>query len=82
MLGFARAIISNSEILCIYEIPHDLSNDELKNIKNSIIKFSKTKTIIIFTASDLLDSICSDFINISDGCVNKNNKITNTTISN
>ena len=82
MLGFARAIISKSEILCIYEIPHDLSNDELKNIKNSIIKFSKTKTMIIFTASDLLDSICSDFINISDGCVNKNNKITNTTISN
>jgi len=71
MLGLARAILTNCEIICIYEFPSDLNNNEVTNIKRVILQYSKFKTFIIFTKFNFFDDISTGSISITNGNMNK-----------
>ena len=84
MIGLARAILSNSEILCIYEFPIGLSHNEINNIKNILKTYKKHHTILIFCAINPLDGIIDEQFNIENGNVkqikmNNSTNITHTT---
>jgi len=84
MIGLARSILSNSEILCIYEFPISLNRDEVNNLKNILQTYKKHHTILIFCAINPLGEIIDEQINIENGNVkqvtlNNSSNITHTT---
>ena len=52
MIGLARSLLTNSEIILIYEFPIGLTHKEQDNIRRIITNLKKTKTIIIFCATN------------------------------
>jgi ATP-binding cassette subfamily B protein len=52
LIGLARLLLMESEILVFYEFPNYLSQKDKEFIKEIIMKFRKTKTILIFSAND------------------------------
>ena len=75
LLGLARAVLSNSNILMIYEFPEDST----KTLKNTVLSFIKTycvnKTVILFSHSDFYDDIADATFEVTNGRVKelKNN---------
>jgi len=69
LLGLARAVLSNSNILLIYEFPEDAT----KTLKNTVLTFIKTycqnKTIILFSHSDFYDDIAEAIFEVTNGKV-------------
>lgn len=71
MLGLARCILSSSEWICIYEFPTTLTQTEKQNIIKTIKLIKQKSSVIIFTASDFADSICTKIYQISQGQLQK-----------
>ena len=69
LLGLARAVLSDSNILMIYELP----NDGTKVLRNTVIKFLTKhyadKTVILFSHSNEYDDIAEMTYEVSNGRV-------------
>ena len=69
LLGLARAVLSNSNILMIYEFPEDVT----KALKNTVLTFIKTycqhKTVILFSHSDFYNDIAEATFEVTNGKV-------------
>ncbi len=59
LLGLARAVLSNCNILMIYEIPLDAAESFRKKVANFLKKNKINKTVIIFTHSNDYDEVAS-----------------------
>lgn len=69
LLGLVRAILSNPNVLMIYEIPQDQDDKFRQNIVNLLTKHDINKTIILFTHSDDYDSIAGLTYEVKKGVV-------------
>lgn len=76
MIGLARAILSKSEWIAIYEYPQTVTSAQLKNIKNCLSKFTDTHSFVIFSANKQMQNICDKMFVID------NNKIVNVRMDN
>ena len=74
MLGIIRSLLQNSEIMCIYEFPIGLTNEEIKNITNTLKLIKTNHTILIFSATNPLGNIFDSTITIKNGKVSNINE--------
>lgn len=74
MLGLARALLSDSEWLCIYEFPLSLTSKQQEELISHIKELKDSRAVIIFSASDRLSSICDDVYSVQSGHVKKISK--------
>ena len=69
LISLARALLTKSEVIMLYEFPINISQEEEVNLKNILKKISKERTVIIFTA-------LPEFMNFADKIIEiKNGKI-------
>ncbi len=73
LIGLVRAILSDCNILMIYELPQDSSDSFRKKIVKYLKNNKVNKTIIIFTHSDFYDDVASLCYIVSNGKVKPNN---------
>ena len=67
LLGIARAVCSDSEVVVIYETPSGLTTQQ-KNILLGIIKeIAKKHTVLIFTASEMFNTVANNVYKIEKG---------------
>ena len=71
LLGFARCLLTNSEIIAIYELPQFLSKNELDKIKKTIKQASHHHTILYFATEPKLNDISHQIISIDSGKISK-----------
>lgn len=69
-LSLARALLTNSDVLLIYEIPVGITPQETQLLKDILKTLKKTKTIIMFSANNLFPDL-----------LNKHYKIKNQTLT-
>lgn len=69
LLGLARALLSDCNILMIYELPQDTPETFRKKIVNYLKSNNVDKTIIIFTHSNAYDEIASLTYTVTKGKV-------------
>ena len=67
MLGLARAILTGSEVLVIYEFPETLTESEKDNVKAILRRMHGTRTILIFSAKDYCQDVSDKIISIEKG---------------
>ena len=67
LIGLARCLLTGSEIIAIYELPHNLSNDELTIIKRVIKNISHNHTILYFASEPKLNQISNKIISLNNG---------------
>jgi len=67
MLGLARAILTGTEVLLIYEFPQNLTDNEKQNIKEILKRMHGARTIIIFSARDYCTDIADKIISMERG---------------
>ena len=67
LLGLLRCYLTKSEIIMLYEIPFDITSEETKHLIKILTKINKSKTLLIFTAQNLLDNIATKLIEIKNG---------------
>ena len=68
-IGLVRALLSNSRILMIYELPQNCSNEFYEKFKRIMLKLSREKTIIFFTHSDQFNDIAGLCYKVEEGRV-------------
>lgn len=70
LLGLARLLLMNSEILVLYEFPNYLSSKDKESIKNILLKLHGKKTLIVFSANDDVADIADLVFEVERGKVN------------
>ncbi len=74
LLGIARAICTNSEVIMIYETPKTLSDNQKKELLDIFKKIGKEHTLILFSYADWLKPICKNICFAEKGTLhNKQN---------
>lgn len=76
LLGFARLLLMNSEILVLYEFPNYLSAQDKEFIKNVLKNFHGKKTILMFSANEDIQDIADKVFEVERGRVKLNVKRT------
>lgn len=71
LISLAMGVAKNSSYLAIYEIPPTLTKKESESLKALLQEISLSKTIIIFTHTNLFDNICSQSFLIEKGLIKK-----------
>ena len=71
LLSVARALLTKSEVIMIYEFPPGLSVDEQTHIKNAIKALRHEKTVILFASSNNFEDICDSVFEIKDNALTK-----------
>ena len=69
LLGLARAVLSNSKILMIYEFPEDATKMLKTNVFNFLKKHYQGKTVIVFSHSNDYDELAEITYEINNGRV-------------
>ncbi len=67
LLGLARALLSNCDILMVYELPPNVPDGFRRKIVTYLKKYEIKKTIIIFTHSNDFDEFASMLYTINNG---------------
>ena len=67
LIGLARAILTGSQILAVYEFPDALTEKEKKTVKQILHAMHGTRTILIFSAKDYCQDISDKVISIEKG---------------
>ena len=75
MLGLARAILSASEWIAIYEFPTSLTPKQIAHIKECFVELKKRHSIIIFCASNTVIDICDNCYVMAAGHIRKLEKV-------
>ncbi|MCR5553353.1 MAG: ABC transporter ATP-binding protein/permease, partial [bacterium] len=71
MIGLVRALLTNCKILMVYEIPNDVPARFRENVNNFFKDVETDKTIILFTHTDIYDSIAQTVYKVESGKVEK-----------
>lgn len=74
LLGLARLLLMNSEILVLYEFPNYLSGKDKEYIKKVLLKLHGKKTIIMFSANEDIADISDKVFEVERGKVKLNKK--------
>ena len=69
MIGLARCILTNSEIIVIYELPVGLNKSEFQAIHSALSKLKRKHTIIFFSATKQFDDLITTHYKIENGKV-------------
>ncbi len=69
LIGFARALLSKCKVLMVYEIPQDMPNSFRTRVKKVLSKYNTNKTVILFTHTNVYDSIADLCYEVKDGKV-------------
>ncbi len=69
LIGLVRAILSNSNILMVYEIPQDTDEKFRQHIVNLVKSYDLNKTVILFTHSNDYDEIADCVYEVKNGKV-------------
>lgn len=69
LLGLAMAYLTKSSIVCIYEIPSGLSAEEEEIVVSAIKKLTESRTILLFTHSNLFDRLAGVIYTMKNGIV-------------
>lgn len=69
LIGLARAILTGSQVLAIYEFPDALTEKEKKKVKQILHAMHGTRTILIFSAKDYCQDISDKIITIEKGLI-------------
>ena len=69
LLGLARLLLMNSEILVLYEFPNYLSNKDKMFIKDILMKLHGKKTIVMFSANEDIADIADQVFEVERGRV-------------
>ncbi len=69
LVGLARTLLTNSEIIILYEFPIALSKTEKDSIKHALDKLYGKRTILIFSASEECINLVSQVIKIERGTI-------------
>lgn len=69
LLGLARLLLMNSEILILYEFPNYLSSKDKDFIKNILVHFRGKKTILLFSANEDISDIADQVFEVERGKV-------------
>ena len=75
MIGLARAVLSKSEWLCIYEFPLSLTVKQQNQLKQILVSLKANHSIIIFSASESVQDVCDNYFTITSGHVRKLKKV-------
>lgn len=67
LLGLARAILTDCEVLLVYETPSAMSKTDKLLLQRLIADLAKERTIILFTYGDLYDNVAKICYNIEQG---------------
>jgi len=67
LLALARAILTTSQVLVLYEFPTNLSDQERANVKSILRSMHGTRTILIFSARDYCSDISDKIVNVDNG---------------
>ena len=67
LIAFARTLLTNAEVIALYEFPSSLAFDEKQNLLSIIHTLHKKRTIIIFSSDENYASICDKIVNIDKG---------------
>lgn len=73
LLGIARAVSTNSEILVFYEFPEDISSAQKEQLKKILKNLRKNHTLLIFSHSDWAKFVSETIYNIENGKIRKIN---------
>lgn len=73
LLGIARALATNSEILVFYEFPDEISTDEKAQLKKILSSLSKTHTLLIFSHNDWARFVSKSIYYVENGKISKLN---------
>lgn len=68
-IALARAILSNVEVIALYEFPSVLTESEINRVKNIIKTYKNENMFIIFTATDKYFDISDKIIEMEAGKV-------------
>lgn len=74
LLGLARLLLMNSEILVLYEFPNYLSSKDKMFIKNILMNMHGKKTILVFSANVDIADIADQVYEVERGRVNLHTK--------
>lgn len=69
LIALARAILTGSQVLAVYEFPDALTEKEKKRVKELLHAMHGTRTILIFSAKDYCQDISDKIITIEKGAV-------------
>ena len=67
LLGLARAILTDCEVLLVYETPSAMSKTDKLLLQRLIADLAKERTIILFTYGDLYDNVAKICYKIEQG---------------
>ncbi|MBR1890441.1 MAG: ABC transporter ATP-binding protein [Clostridia bacterium] len=67
LLGIARAILTTSQVLVLYEFPSNLSDKERETVLALLRSMHGTRTIIIFSAKDFCIDLADKIVKIESG---------------
>ncbi len=67
LVGFARTLLTQAEVIALYEFPTSLTFDEKQNLLNLINALHGKRTIIIFSANDKYAEYCDKIVTIEKG---------------
>lgn len=71
MISLARAILSKSEWIAIYEVPTTLTKLQQKHLTETIESLKKQHSVLIFSVSDYFANICDNMYEVTSGSVRK-----------
>lgn len=71
LLGLARLLLMNSEILILYEFPNYLSSNDKDFIKSILVSLHGKKTILVFSANEDIADISDLVFEVERGRVKK-----------
>lgn len=69
LLGLAMAYLTKSRIVCVYEIPTGLTTDEETMVESAIKKLTESRTLLLFTNSNLFDHMAGVIYTLKNGVV-------------
>lgn len=74
LLGVARAICTNSEIIVFYEFPTGLSTEQKETLKNLILKLKEKHTVLVFSHNNWAKEFCDCTYKVEKGIIKKESK--------
>ena len=73
LLGIARAICTNSEIIVLYEFPHGLTSEQKERLQKILKQISADHTLIIFAYNDWAKCVCKNVYKVEKSKLLKQN---------
>lgn len=67
LLGLARVLLFNNEVILVYEFPSYLNKNDIETVKGIFNYLSMSKTIVYFTAGDSCDDLADKIYSVVSG---------------